>query len=255
VSLFLPQVVTAICAAVVGAGCGGRFRTNQVYLAGLVAGLISTALLIVSSFQTGEETLAYALLLLATAVLGAGFGLSVPALNTLATVFRPDAVDRPKVYAGFAAGFAVLYGICETVNGNWSQLDMTSELGASTTTAALALTAFWGMVTLWRVVSPAIQSRFPSRRAYPFVLAGASVIVAVLLSVCWRSLSRARLLGAAHNQLQLRGTHRHLGVSGGRSLRAVGRQTVGLRRPLHLGDAVRSPDEIEEAARPRASTR
>ena len=29
------------------------------------------------------------------------------------------------------AGLAVLYGICETVNGNWSQLDMTSELGAS----------------------------------------------------------------------------------------------------------------------------
>src|SRR6185437_7576567 len=44
------------------------------------------------------------------------------------------------------AAFAVLYGICETVNGNWSQLDMTSELGASTTAAALALTAFWGMV-------------------------------------------------------------------------------------------------------------
>ena len=30
-------------------------------------------------------------------------------------------------------GFAVLYGVCETVNGNWSQLDMTSESGASTT--------------------------------------------------------------------------------------------------------------------------
>ncbi len=42
----------------------------------------------------------------------------------------------------------MLYGVCETVNGNWSQLDMTSELGASTTQAALALTAFWGMVTL-----------------------------------------------------------------------------------------------------------
>jgi hypothetical protein len=33
------------------------------------------------------------------------------------------------------AAFAVLYGVCETVNGNWSQLDMTSELGASTTEA------------------------------------------------------------------------------------------------------------------------
>jgi fucose permease len=81
------------------------------------------------------------------------------------------------------AGFAVLYGICETVNGNWSQLDMTDELGASTTEAALALTAFWAMVTLGRVLFAAIQSRFPSRLTYhllPFLLADAFVIIAVL---------------------------------------------------------------------------
>ena len=28
--------------------------------------------------------------------------------------------------------FAILYGLCETMNGNWSQLDMTDALGAST---------------------------------------------------------------------------------------------------------------------------
>ena len=55
------------------------------------------------------------------------------------------------------AGFAVLYGICETVNGNWAQLDMTGELGTSTTAAALALTAFWGMVTIGRVLFAAVQ--------------------------------------------------------------------------------------------------
>src|SRR4029453_15895634 len=44
------------------------------------------------------------------------------------------------------AGFAVLYGICETVNGNWAQLDMT-DLGASTTEAALALSAVRAVVT------------------------------------------------------------------------------------------------------------
>ena len=52
------------------------------------------------------------------------------------------------------AGFAVLYGICETMNGNWSQSEMTSQLDASTTQAALALTAFWAMVTLGRIGSP-----------------------------------------------------------------------------------------------------
>ncbi len=81
------------------------------------------------------------------------------------------------------AGFAVLYGVCETVNGNWSQLDMTSELGASTTQAALALTAFWGMVTLGRVLFAAVQRVIPSRSAYhvlPFLLAAAFVVIALL---------------------------------------------------------------------------
>src|SRR5262249_51810129 len=167
-----------------------------VYLVGLMAGLVSMGLLLLSSFLTDDHSLAYALLLLATACLGAGFGFTVPALNTFTAAFNPGAVDRsilvlnallglgtvlapvfvaifdglgfwwglPLVSAGAIAvilavsttlplhvampaaaaggraaiparfwvyaGFAVLYGICETVNGNWSQLDMKSELGA-----------------------------------------------------------------------------------------------------------------------------
>jgi hypothetical protein len=81
------------------------------------------------------------------------------------------------------AGFAVLYGVCETVNGNWSQLDMTSELGASTTVAAVALTAFWAMVTVGRVVFAAAQRWLPSRVTYhvlPFLLAGTFALIALL---------------------------------------------------------------------------
>jgi predicted MFS family arabinose efflux permease len=78
------------------------------------------------------------------------------------------------------AFFAVLYGICETMNGNWAQTEMTSELGASTTQAALALTAFWAMVTVGRVLFAAIQRWFPTHRTYhllPFVLAAALAII------------------------------------------------------------------------------
>ena len=60
---------------------------------------------------------------------------------------------------------------------------MTSELGASTTQAALALTAFWGMVTLGRVVFAAVQRIVPARLTYhvlPFVLAGAFVLIWLL---------------------------------------------------------------------------
>ena len=71
---------------------------------------------------------------------------------------RPPLPARFWVYAGFA----VLYGVCETVNGNWAQLDLTSELGASQTAAAFALTAFWAMVTLGRVVFAAVERRLPA---------------------------------------------------------------------------------------------
>ena len=83
------------------------------------------------------------------------------------------------------AAFAVLYGVCETVNGNWSQLDMTGELGASTAVAALALTAFWAMVTVGRILVAAVQRWVPVRLTYhilPLLLSGAFVIIALLPS-------------------------------------------------------------------------
>src|SRR5262249_34313871 len=43
----------------------------------------------------------------------------------------------PPLFWVFAA-FAVLYGFCETMNGNWSQLDMTKSLHATVTQASFA---------------------------------------------------------------------------------------------------------------------
>ena len=97
-ALFLPQVVTAIVAALLGASLGKRFGTKRVYLAGLCAGLVSMTLLLASAAVAGDSG-AYPLLLLATATLGAGFGLTVPALNTLTADFHRDAPDhyaRPR---------------------------------------------------------------------------------------------------------------------------------------------------------------
>ena len=252
--LFVPQVTMAILAALLGARLGGRFGTKRVYLGGLAAGLVSMALLIFSAFFTDDQSVAFGLLLVATAFLGVGFGLTVPALNTFAASFHPEAANRAilvlnallglgtvlapvfvAIFVGLGfwwglpltstallvallgvsrglplrtgaqqasarsgrgvpsrfwvyAAFAVLYGVCETVNGNWSQLDMKSELGASTTEAALALTAFWGMVTAGRVLFAAVQRRLPPRVTYhllPFVLAGAFVLIALLPADPW----------------------------------------------------------------------
>jgi MFS family permease len=94
---------------------------------------------------------------------------------------QPAALRLPSGLAVFAI-FALLYGFCETMNGNWSQLDVTS-LGVSASTASLALTGFWALVTVGRILVAVVQRWVPSRAAYhllPFVLAGAFVIIAVL---------------------------------------------------------------------------
>jgi MFS family permease len=280
-AMFVPQVITAILASLLGAGLlwpglTRRFSEKSVYLAGLLADLAAMLLLIVSWTVAHQHAAAYALLLLATAFLGAGFGLTVPSLNTFAAAFHPDAEDRsvlvlnallglgtalaPAFVAAFngagfwvglpvtvacllavviavsvrlplnpqpaeyglaqpgsaqpgsaqpgaaragsagpaggqfpAAGrlpaafwlfgvFAFLYGICETLNGNWSQLRLTS-LGISPATASLALTGFWATVTLGRVLVAVVQRWVPSRVAYhvlPFLLAAAFVLIAAL---------------------------------------------------------------------------
>jgi predicted MFS family arabinose efflux permease len=68
------------------------------------------------------------------------------------------------------------------MNGNWSQLDITS-LHFRASTASLALTAFWAVVTAGRVLFAAVQRWLPSRVTYhglPFLLAGAFVLIAAL---------------------------------------------------------------------------
>jgi len=83
------------------------------------------------------------------------------------------------------AGFALLYGVVETTNGNWATLYMTTDLGASTTLASIALTTFWAMVTVGRVLFGAIERSFPETNAYrllPFVAAAAMGLLAILPS-------------------------------------------------------------------------
>ena len=100
---------------------------------------------------------------------------------------RPEA--RPSQRTGIPvqfwvfAGFALLYGFCETMSGNWSQRDLHVHLGLSVAVASLALTAFWALITAGRVLFAAIQQWFPTRRAYhvlPFVLAVALLLIAAL---------------------------------------------------------------------------
>lgn len=81
--------------------------------------------------------------------------------------------------------FALLYGIIETLNGNWVSIYMSANEHASIAIQSLALAAFWGMVTLGRVFFALIEKEFREPWAYqilPFVVAIAFIILAFLPS-------------------------------------------------------------------------
>ena len=250
--MFVPQAVTAIASALLGAGLARRLGAKRIYLIGLVANLASMALLVLSRFVMSDHAVAYLVLLVATGCLGIGFGFTVPTLNTFAAAFFPQKVDKAvlalnallgsgtalapilvAVFVGLGiwwglpvlvgalilgllmfsarlplspsagadstgvmsgrtrfpfrfwvfAGFALLYGVCETMNGNWASLYMTKELGASATQASLALTVFWGMVTAGRILFAVVEKWWPERAVFqvlPLLVAAGFVVLAFL---------------------------------------------------------------------------
>jgi len=80
------------------------------------------------------------------------------------------------------AAFALLYGVCETMNGNWASLYLKEHFGASRSQAALALTVFWATVTAGRILFTAIGKWVPEPvvcRVLPLV-----VTAALIASAC-----------------------------------------------------------------------
>jgi fucose permease len=76
------------------------------------------------------------------------------------------------------AGFALLYGVCETMNGNWASLYLTTHFGASTAMASLALAIFWGLVTAGRILFAMLEKWFAEElvcRTLPLVVAAAFI--------------------------------------------------------------------------------
>jgi len=89
------------------------------------------------------------------------------------------AVRPPRFW--IYGGFVFLYGIVETMNGNWITLYMRESLRATIALASLALTVFWATVTGGRLLFAAVERWVPETRIYqilPFVAAAALVILA-----------------------------------------------------------------------------
>ena len=94
-AMFLPQVITAIAGVAARRRPGPPLRL-QARLPRRADGQPRRRWACSSRARRSPTTtpLAYGLLLVATACLGVGFGLTVPTLNTFTAAFHPDAVDR-----------------------------------------------------------------------------------------------------------------------------------------------------------------
>jgi predicted MFS family arabinose efflux permease len=249
-AMFLPQAIAAVLASWLGAGWSQRAGVKRIFLLGLSADFLSMALLYASQFAVRDRSVSYEMLLVATTCLGIGFGLTVPALNTLASALSEGKADSallmlnallgvgtamaPLLIAFFtrlgnwailpllvavnlaallwigarlpmnaetspkreARGaitfpvrfwifgvFALLYGVVETINGNWSTLYMQPLVGAPASLSSLALTMFWATVTGGRLLFAGIARWFPPVAAFrglPLVCAASVWLVAAL---------------------------------------------------------------------------
>jgi fucose permease len=95
---------------------------------------------------------------------------------------RDGGTGLPSRFWVFAA-FALVYGMLETLSGNWAAIYMSRSLGATTLAASLALTVFWGMVTAGRLLFAGIAKWLPEYRAHrllPLVIAAAFGAIAWL---------------------------------------------------------------------------
>ena len=84
----------------------------------------------------------------------------------------PSAEHLPGRFGLFAAA-VLLYGVAETLNGNWSGPYLTRERGLSAESASFALMAFWAMVTVGRILFATVSSE----RTVPWIYEGLPVVL------------------------------------------------------------------------------
>ncbi|WP_456845219.1 MFS transporter [Cellulomonas sp. P5_C6] len=98
------------------------------------------------------------------AAVGLGVFLVLAVRTTLDAGPNPERTGARQKLPGrfwWYAAAAVLYGVCETLFGNWSSVYLTGERALSAQVASLALAAFWACVTIGRVIVAALTTRVP----------------------------------------------------------------------------------------------
>jgi MFS family permease len=110
------------------------------------------------------------------------FSFRTPLKASVGDATKATGLKRFPLRFWLYAAAVLLYGIAETLNGNWSGPYLTGERRVSAQGASYALTAFWGMVTIGRVLFAALSAKIAARWIY----AGLPILLVVAFQVVSR---------------------------------------------------------------------
>ena len=221
--LFTPQIAAAIVASTLAARLAARVGMKRILLAGLGFNLAAMLLLAASHFAIGAGDAAFAVLLLATGAVGAGFGLTLTALNAFAFDLFPGRQDSAvtglhvltgtgqvgaSLILGLFLGFGIWWGAAVTVGGALLlmilfQLSLPLRLSSETTQARMSQADRRIPMRVWLYAASvflygACEATFGNWS--PIFLereAGFSMASAALgLSIFWASVTAGRVLFA-----------------------------------------------------------
>jgi len=169
-----------IATAALGFGFGATVMALNTYAEAFFPAAVDRAVLVLNALL-GVGTALAPVLVAAVLALGAWWLLPVAVACVFVLIFAlaltqpltAESVAGPSIgwmnlpprFWLYAASVFV-YGILETLNGNWTIIYLTSERGVPARGAAFALAAFWIMVTLGRVAIALISRYVPARWIY-----------------------------------------------------------------------------------------
>jgi fucose permease len=190
-------VVLCVATGALGLGFGSAVMALNTLVEGFFPANPDGAVLLLNALLGVGTALAPLLIALFTG-LGIWWGLpllmvAAVALLLLGTLRAPlklpynaaSAAGRLPSRFWLYAAAVLLYGAVETLSGNWATLYLSIQRGVPASQAAFALTAFWVMVTLGRVLVAGLDRIIPARWIY--------VALPLLLAVAFQCVA-----GAAH---------------------------------------------------------
>jgi MFS family permease len=203
--MYLPELAAAIPAALTGFGLSRRVTTRLAYRIGLALSLLGICLLLTVALIQDARAVAYPLMWIATALLGAGFGLAVPILFAYARFLHAAAEDLSVIAVN---GFIGLGAIAAPFAA-----DLLASIHLWWVVALLAA----GLLVMQLVMSSRLpasvgarpshagSSRLRALRFFCYAVFVMCYAICAVVMVIWAQLRMTNLpVGPAHAQLTAR---------------------------------------------------